>query len=89
MQTVAERAPKGEKLTSAEIIDYTLGAARLVDLCVQAVEHAVAAAGTSATQEGHPLERCFRDIMMLSTHNVYRMDQVAERWSLAHFEVAG
>lgn len=89
MQTVAERAPRGEKLSSAEIVDYTLGAARLVDLCVQAVEHAIAAAGTSATTEGHPLERCFRDIMMLSTHNVYRIDQVAERWSQAHFEVAG
>jgi 3-hydroxy-9,10-secoandrosta-1,3,5(10)-triene-9,17-dione monooxygenase len=85
MAAVAEYAPEGRKLSAEEILDYTLGAARLVDLCVQAVEHALAAAGTSATVEGHPLERCFRDIMMLSTHNVYRLDQVGERWSLAHY----
>ena len=85
MATVADYAPRGQKLSAEEILDYTLGAARLVDLCVQAVEHAVAAAGTSATVEGHPLERCFRDIEMLSTHNVYRIDQVAERWTLTHF----
>jgi 3-hydroxy-9,10-secoandrosta-1,3,5(10)-triene-9,17-dione monooxygenase len=85
MDTVADYAPKGQKFTQEEILEYTLGAARPTDLCVQAVEHAVAAAGTSAMAEGHPLERCFRDIMMLSTHNVYRMDQVAERWSLAHY----
>ena len=87
MATVAEYAPEGRKLSAEEILDYTLGAARLVDLCVQAVEHAVAAAGTSATFEGHSLERCFRDIMMLSTHNVYRLDQVEERWSLAHYRL--
>jgi alkylation response protein AidB-like acyl-CoA dehydrogenase len=85
MDTVAEYAPRGQKFSVEEILDYTLGAARLTDLCVQAVEHAVAAAGTSAMAEGHPLERCFRDIMMLSTHNVYRIDQVAERWARAHY----
>jgi alkylation response protein AidB-like acyl-CoA dehydrogenase len=85
MATAAEYAPSGRKFTQAEILDYTLGAARLVDLCVQAVHHAVAAAGTSAMVDGHPLERCLRDITMLSTHNVYRLDAVAERWSLAHF----
>ena len=85
MATTAEYAPSGRKFTQAEILDYTMGAARLVDLCVQAVRHAVDAAGTSAMVDGHPLERCLRDITMLSTHNVYRLDAVAERWSLAHF----
>ena len=33
------------------------------------------------------MERCFRDIQMLSTHNVFRIDQVAERWALAHFDL--
>jgi alkylation response protein AidB-like acyl-CoA dehydrogenase len=85
MATMREYAPQGRKLTGEELLTYTLNASRLVDLCVQAVEHAFAVAGTSATVEGHPLERCFRDIYMLSTHNVYRIDQIAERWALAHF----
>jgi alkylation response protein AidB-like acyl-CoA dehydrogenase len=85
MATMREYAPEGRKLTGEELLTYTLNASRLVDMCVQAVEHAFAVAGTSATVEGHPLERCFRDIHMLSTHNVYRIDQIAERWALAHF----
>jgi alkylation response protein AidB-like acyl-CoA dehydrogenase len=85
MATMREYAPQGRKLTGEELLTYTLNASRLVDMCVQAVEHAFAVAGTSATVEGHPLERCFRDIHMLSTHNVYRIDQIAERWALAHF----
>jgi alkylation response protein AidB-like acyl-CoA dehydrogenase len=85
MATMREYSPQGRKLTGEELLTYTLNASRLVDMCVQAVEHAFAVAGTSATVEGHPLERCFRDIHMLSTHNVYRIDQIAERWALAHF----
>jgi alkylation response protein AidB-like acyl-CoA dehydrogenase len=87
MATMREYAPANRKHTPEELLDYTLNASRLVDLCVQAVEHAFAVAGTSATFEGHPLERCFRDIHMLSTHNVYRIDQIAERWALAHFDL--
>jgi len=85
MARVQEYAPSGRKFTGEELLTYTLNASRLVDMCVQAVEHAFAVAGTSATVDGHPLERCFRDIHMLSTHNVYRIDQIAERWALAHF----
>lgn len=85
METVASYAPQGRKLTQAEQLGYTLATARVVDLCVQAVDHAFAVAGTSATVDGHPLERCFRDIHMLSTHNIYRLDQIDERWSAAHF----
>jgi hypothetical protein len=63
-----------------------LGAARLVGLCVQAVDHCFAAAGTSSTFLGRPMERCWRDIHMLSTHNVYRLDLMGERWANAYFE---
>jgi hypothetical protein len=31
------------------------------------------------------MERVFRDVHMLSTHNVFRLDQIYERWALAHF----
>ena len=89
MARVLEYAPQGRKFSGEELLTYTMNASRLVDMCVQAVEHAFAVAGTSATVEGHPLERCFRDIHMLSTHNVYRIDQIAERWALAHFGLPG
>jgi 3-hydroxy-9,10-secoandrosta-1,3,5(10)-triene-9,17-dione monooxygenase len=87
MDTMQEYAPEHKKMRSEEMVEYTLDSARLVDLCVQAVNHAFAAAGTSATFEGNPMERCFRDIYMLSTHNVYRLDQIGERWALTHYDL--
>lgn len=74
------------KMSAEEILEYGINVARLVDMCVQAVDHCFAAAGTSSAYTGQPLERCWRDIHMLSTHNVYRMDLMAERWSGAHFD---
>jgi alkylation response protein AidB-like acyl-CoA dehydrogenase len=84
--TMQEYAPQGRKLAPDEIVEYGLGTARLVDLCVQAVDHCFAAAGTSSTFLGRPMERCWRDMHMLSTHNVYRLDLMGERWSTAHFD---
>jgi hypothetical protein len=57
MSTVNEHVPAGRKHTPDEIAEYGLNAARLVDLCVQAVDHAFTAAGTSATFDGHAMER--------------------------------
>jgi len=88
MATMREYAPAGRKMAPEEMAEYGLNCARLVDLCVQAVDHALAAGGTSSTFDGHPLERCFRDIRTLSTHNVYRMDLMAERWAQARFQEA-
>jgi hypothetical protein len=85
MQTYA---PQGRKLAPDEIVEYGLGAARLVDLCVQALDHCFAAAGTSSTFLGQPMERCWRDMHMLSTHNVYRLDLMGERWASAYFDAA-
>jgi hypothetical protein len=31
------------------------------------------------------MERCLRDIKMMSTHAAYRFDAAAENWGLAHF----
>jgi alkylation response protein AidB-like acyl-CoA dehydrogenase len=86
--TMQEYAPQGRKLAPDEIVEYGLNSARLVDLCVQAVDHCFAAAGTSATFEGQPMERCWRDMHMLSTHNVYRLDLMGERWATAYFEAS-
>ncbi len=83
--SMQEYAPQGQKMPAEEIVEYGLNVSRLVDMCVQAVDHCFASAGTSSTFLGRPLERCWRDMHMLSTHNVYRMDLMAERWSQAHF----
>jgi alkylation response protein AidB-like acyl-CoA dehydrogenase len=80
-----EYAPLGKKMPAEEVVEYGLNVSRLVDMCVQAVDICFGAAGTSSTFSGRPLERCWRDIHMLSTHNVYRMDLMAERWSESHF----
>lgn len=80
-----EYAPLGKKMPAEEVVEYGLNVSRLVDMCVQAVDICFGAAGTSSTLSGRPLERCWRDIHMLSTHNVYRMDLMAERWSESHF----
>jgi 3-hydroxy-9,10-secoandrosta-1,3,5(10)-triene-9,17-dione monooxygenase len=85
MRTMQEYAPQDRKLTQEEVLEYGLSVSRLTDMCVQAADHCFTAAGTSATRQGHPLERCWRDVHMLSTHNVYRMDLMAERWAAAHF----
>jgi resorcinol 4-hydroxylase (FADH2) len=89
VSTMQVYAPQGRKLAPDEIVEYGLDAARLVDLCVQAVDHCFAAAGTSSTFLGRPMERCWRDVHMLSTHNVYRLDLMGERWAGAYFEAAG
>jgi 3-hydroxy-9,10-secoandrosta-1,3,5(10)-triene-9,17-dione monooxygenase len=86
VSTMQEYAPQGRKVPTAEIVEYGLSSARLVDLCVQAVDHCFAAAGTSATFQGQPMERCWRDIHMLSTHNVYRLDLMGERWAGAYLD---
>jgi alkylation response protein AidB-like acyl-CoA dehydrogenase len=84
--TMQEYGPQGRKLEQHEVFEYGTASARLVDLCVQAVDHCFAAAGTSSTFLGNPMERCWRDMQMLSTHNVYRLDLMGERWSAAYLD---
>lgn len=85
MAMAAEYAGQGRRFSREEISEYALNVARVVDFSVQAVDHAFAAAGTSAAYTGHPMERCLRDIKMMSTHAAYRFDTAAENWGLAHF----
>ncbi|HLF76915.1 MAG TPA: hypothetical protein VJB57_05435 [Dehalococcoidia bacterium] len=85
MQTVEADASTGRKMEREEIMEYGLKNARVVDLCVQAVDHCFIAGGTSSTVTGNPLERCFRDIHMISTHRALQIDLATENWGLAHF----
>jgi hypothetical protein len=54
-------------------------------MSTQAVKHCFVAAGTSATVQGHPMERMLRDAYMMSTHQVLRLDAGAEAWGNAHY----
>ncbi|HWO73610.1 MAG TPA: acyl-CoA dehydrogenase family protein [Dehalococcoidia bacterium] len=85
MELGRETKAAGRKFTREEIAEITLRQARIIDLSVRAVDEAFAAAGTSATVTGHPIERCLRDVHMMSTHRVLSMDQAAETWGLAHY----
>ncbi len=85
MRTIEENAKSGRKMEREEIADYGLNNARVVDLCVQAVDHCFIAGGTSSTVTGNPIERCFRDIHMISTHRALQIDLATENWGFAHF----
>jgi alkylation response protein AidB-like acyl-CoA dehydrogenase len=85
MVTSAANKASGAKMTREEIAEVTLNQSRIVDLSVQAVKHAFIAAGTSATVQGHPMERALRDVFTISTHRVLSFDQAAESWATAHY----
>jgi alkylation response protein AidB-like acyl-CoA dehydrogenase len=85
MQLSRDQAAAGEQMTREQIAEVTLHQARIIQMSVQAVKHAFIAAGTSATVQGHPMERFLRDVNVISTHQVLRLDSAAEAWGLAHY----
>jgi alkylation response protein AidB-like acyl-CoA dehydrogenase len=85
MATRATNRASGAKMAREQIAEVTLNQSRIVELSVQAVKHAFAAGGTSATVQGHPIERCLRDVFTISTHRVLSFDQAAESWATAHY----
>jgi alkylation response protein AidB-like acyl-CoA dehydrogenase len=87
MEMAAEYAPLGRRFSREESASFALNAARCVDLCVQAVDQAFIAAGTTAAYTGQPMERCLRDMKMMQTHAAYRLDAATENWALAHFDL--
>ena len=85
MERAVEVKRNGPKMSREEIAAVTLIQSRLIEMSVQAVKHCFAAAGTSATVQGHPMERMLRDAFMMSTHRVLRLDTASEDWAVAHF----
>jgi alkylation response protein AidB-like acyl-CoA dehydrogenase len=85
MQLSRDQAATGEKMSREQIAEVTLQQARIIQMSVQAVKHAFIAAGTSATVQGHPMERFLRDVNVIATHQVLRLDSAAEAWGLAHY----
>ena len=87
MERAAAIKHDGRKMTREEIAEVTLMQTRLIEMSTQAVKHCFIAAGTSATVQGHPMERILRDAYMMSTHTVLRLDNAAEAWGLAHYNL--
>jgi alkylation response protein AidB-like acyl-CoA dehydrogenase len=85
MRTLAADARSGRKMEREEILEYGLHNSRVVEMCVKAVDHCFIAGGTSSTVTGNPIERCFRDIHMISTHRALQIDLAMENWAQAHF----
>jgi alkylation response protein AidB-like acyl-CoA dehydrogenase len=85
MERAVEIKRDGRKMTREEIAEITLIQTRLIEMSTQAVKHCFAAAGTSATVQGHPMERMLRDAYTMSTHTVLRLDTAAEAWATAHY----
>ena len=85
MALVRDYAPRGQKMSREEIAEVTLRQARVIELSVRAVDEVFTVAGTTATKNGHALERCFRDVHTIATHQVLRFDVAAEAWAQVHF----
>ena len=85
MQVSRDQAATGEKMTREQVAEVTLHQARIIQMSVQAVKQAFIAGGTSATAQGHPMERFLRDVNVIATHQVLRLDSAAEAWGLAHY----
>ncbi len=85
MERAVEVKRDGRKMSREEIAEVTLMQTRLIEMSLQAVKHCFTASGTSATVQGHPMERMLRDAFVMSTHRVLRLDTAAESWAAAHF----
>ena len=85
MERAVEVKRDGRKMTREEIAEVTLMQTRLIEMSTRAVKHCFIAAGTSATVQGHPMERILRDAYTMSTHQVLRLDNAVEAWGIAHY----
>jgi 3-hydroxy-9,10-secoandrosta-1,3,5(10)-triene-9,17-dione monooxygenase len=87
MEMAAEYVPQGRRFSREESAGFALNQARVVDLCVKAVDECFITAGTTAAYTGQPMERCFRDMKMMQTHSAYRLDSALEGWATAHLGI--
>jgi alkylation response protein AidB-like acyl-CoA dehydrogenase len=58
----------GGRLSSEQVTRIGLAGQQAMNVAVTAVDRAFAVAGASAVYDGHPLQRCFRDIHTASQH---------------------
>ena len=63
-----DKAVEGEAVSDKEAALFQLACSDAVRTCIGAVDRLVEAAGTTANQKGHPLERVARDIRVVGQH---------------------
>jgi len=63
-----DKAIEGEAVSDKEAALFQLACSDAVRSCIGAVDRLVEAAGTTANQKGHPLERVARDIRVVGQH---------------------
>ena len=74
------RLEGGASLTDLEVRRDLLLLDEVARLAHQCVDTLFAGAGTSAARIGHPLERVFRDMAMMSTHRFIDAERTAENF---------
>ena len=68
LSSLWEKSIKGEEVSDREAALFQLACSDAVRSCISAVDRLVEAAGTTANQKGHPLERVARDIRVVGQH---------------------
>jgi alkylation response protein AidB-like acyl-CoA dehydrogenase len=63
-----DKAVRDEKVSDKEAALFQLACSDAVRSCIAAVDRLVEAAGTTANQKGHPLERIARDVRVVGQH---------------------
>ena len=87
MDLVAERVPMGQTLTLEERARMQLQLQHCVEMSASVVDGLFIAGGSSAINEGEPLQRCFRDISALRTHYLMDGDRLRENWGRLAFDL--
>ncbi|MDP6345100.1 MAG: hypothetical protein QF578_21380 [Alphaproteobacteria bacterium] len=85
MEMLATRVPAGQTLNLEERARMQLQLQHVVEESGKAVELLFVAGGTSAMNDGEPLQRYFRDISALRTHYLMDGDRVRDNWGRLNF----
>ncbi len=68
LRSLWDKAVQDEEVSDKEAAIFQLACSDAVRSCIGAVDRLVEAAGTTANQKGHPLERVARDIKVVGQH---------------------
>ncbi len=85
MDLVNQRVPNGETITFEERARMQLQLQHVVEMSARVVDTLFIAGGSSAINEGEPMQRCFRDISALRTHYLMDGERLRENWGRLAF----
>ena len=85
MVLVGQRIPNGQTVTIEERGRMQLQLQHAVEMSANVVNSLFVAGGSSALNEGEPMQRCFRDISALRTHYLMDGDRLRENWGRMAF----